>query len=133
MEIRFDHVDAQKPLPITLKFLEAVQWKTYDLPPYVAKSPVIRDNLAFDLGPIIMRELHAALRKAKNHKVPGLDEVPVGFFKYLDDENRQILLSVLNDWWSHGSLSSYPFSFSQFCIFKQGATDKLLITDPFHY
>ena len=47
-----------------------------------------------------MRELVAALRKAKNHKAPGPDEIPVELFKYLNDENKEALLSVLNDWWS---------------------------------
>ena len=70
------------------------------MPPFVAKNPVISDNLPFDLGPISMRELVAALRKAKNHKAPGPDEIPVELFKYLNDENKEALLSVLNDWWS---------------------------------
>ena len=40
------------------------------------------------------------MRKAKNHKAPGPDEIPVELFKYLNDENKEALLSVLNDWWS---------------------------------
>ena len=70
------------------------------LPPFVAKNLIVCDNLPFDLGPIGMRELVVALWKAKNHKAPGPDEIPVEFFKYLNDENKENLLSVLNDWGS---------------------------------
>ena len=59
----------------------------------------ISNNLLFDLGSISIREFIAALRDAKNHKVPDSNENPIEFFKYLNDENKETLMLVLNSWW----------------------------------
>ena len=47
-----------------------------------------------------MREFVVALPKVTNHKVPGSDEIRIKKQnKYLNEENNQILLLMLNDWW----------------------------------
>ena len=47
-------------------------------PPYVTHEPITRiiKQLDIKLGPFTQEELHSVLRKIKNRKAAGLDEIP---------------------------------------------------------
>ena len=42
------------------------------------------------------QELVTCLRKMKNNKTPGSDDVPVEFYKWLDEAGRKEVLDILN-------------------------------------
>lgn len=52
-------------------------------------------NTSID-NPIDENELNNALKHAKNRKAPGLNGIPVEYYKLLDEDNRKPILKILN-------------------------------------
>ncbi len=53
-------------------------------------------NAPFDLN-----ELYVVLKHMKNNKQPGPDLCPMELYKWLDRENRALLLQHINEWWNN--------------------------------
>ena len=61
-------------------------------------TPILESNGA-DANLFSIEELNAALKFSKNNKQPGPDGVQVELLKWLNLENRQCLLNLINSWW----------------------------------
>ena len=48
--------------------------------------------------PISLEELKEALKKAKNRKSPGGNNIPIELYKQLDDENLEHVLEILKQY-----------------------------------
>ena len=70
-----------------------------------------------------MDELKNALRMAKNNKQPGPDNVIMELLKWLDAQNRESLLDMLNQWWRHKNAPDELFMARVVPIYKKGDTD----------
>ena len=110
--------------------LHDVQWKAEDLLPLQAKGKMIAFELPYNTSPITFQELHDALKRAKNNKAAGPDNIPVELFKYLDNGNRDILLTVLNDWWSRETIPAELLNVEVVSIFKKGDTQNIFLSLP---
>lgn len=66
-----------------------------DLPQHIT-------NISID-KPIDENELNNALKNAKNRKAPGLNGIPIEYYKLLDEENRKLILKILNDYFMNSS------------------------------
>ena len=44
-------------------------------------------------------EINKVIKRAKRHKTPGPDEVPMEVFKEMDEESRRRVLEIINEWW----------------------------------
>ena len=51
-----------------------------------------------------MEELDEAVKKLKNNKAPGPDEIPAELSKWLDGESRKVILETLNECWRDETL-----------------------------
>ena len=71
-----------------------------------------------------MDELNAALKASKLNKQPGPDQVTMELLKWLDKENRQLLLNMINSWWSSAAGPEELFLARVVPIYKKGDTDK---------
>ena len=61
----------------------------------------IIDNNFDDESTFTISELNDALQAAKCNKQPGPDGVIIELLKWLDAPNRDILLQLINSWWSN--------------------------------
>ena len=64
-------------------------------------------------------------KKAKNNKVAGPDNIPAELLKYLDAGNKQVLLTVLNDWWTSETVPAEFLHSQVVSIFKKGDTQNI--------
>ena len=53
-----------------------------------------------DIADINMDELFWAIRKFKRNKAPGPDNIPIEFFKEMQELQLQIILELINKWWN---------------------------------
>ena len=106
-------------------YLHDVQWQAEDLPPPVAKEKIILTELPYNTNLISFQELQDALKKAKNNKAAGPDNIPAELLKYLDAGNKQALLSVLNDWWTSETVPAELLHAQVVSIFKKGDTQNV--------
>ena len=70
-----------------------------------------------------MIELNKALKAAKINKQPGPDEIQMELLKWLNTENRTLLLKLFNEWWRHKNAPDELFLARVVPIFKKGDTD----------
>ena len=95
-----------------------------DVPPTTRRtcrnlvSPSFAEN-DFNIG-----ELKFVIAKMKKNKSPGPDEIPIEFFKWLDDENLNFVLSVINTWWNAGSFPEAKLKAFVASIYKKGDPKK---------
>ena len=63
------------------------------------KSKNTSEILHFDTSEIKMEEVKNYLRKAKRRKAPGPNEIPLEFYKEMDDEHLQEIIHEMNKLW----------------------------------
>lgn len=83
----------------------------------------IGDTAVCDSAQFTTTELKDVLRKIKIGKQPGPDQIFVELYKWLDSNNREKLLSILNHWWVHGHVPSEICEARVVPIYKQGGID----------
>jgi len=83
----------------------------------------IWNNNGADDGPFRLDELHGALKRAKNNKQPGPDDIRMELLKWLDDANRQCLLNLINKWWIQREAPKELFAARVVPLYKKGDTD----------
>lgn len=76
-----------------------------------------------DPPPFTMEELETALKSAKAKKCPGPDNVPMDVIKMFDENNKAVLLSVLDDLWQDGIFPDFWKIAKLTIIRKQGNRD----------
>ena len=92
-------------------------WNLLVNPPKVSDEPITRiisKQLDIELGPYTLEELDSVLRKIKNRKAAGLDEIPSGIWKtrLFDDILLRPCNAVYNqnpiDRWMKGCILPFP-------------------------
>jgi len=53
----------------------------------------------FDLGDFSVAELKSLLKRLKKNKATGPDNIPTGFYQWLDGEALTFVVDILNQWW----------------------------------
>ena len=53
---------------------------------------------------IILKELNNILKRAKNRKEPGSDEINMDLIKYGSQKFKKVMVQVLNDIWNTGCI-----------------------------
>ena len=91
--------------------------------PEITDTPIHPVNEEVETGDIDIRELEEAMRKLKNNKAPGPDEVPPELIKWLDSDPRKVILELLNDCWNKESLTKDMNDAKLAIIYKKGCTD----------
>ena len=69
--------------------------------------------------------VHAAIAKVKRRKAPGPDDLPIEFFKELDEQHLGMVLKIFDDWWYNNHIPQDELQATVVLIFKKGNT-KLL-------
>ena len=83
---------------------------------------IVRHNYA-DESLFRLEELNWALKVSKNNKQPGPDNIQMELLKWLNDDNRKRLLTLINIWWVEKSADAEIFQARVVPIFKKGDTD----------
>ena len=91
--------------------------------PEITDTPIHPVNEEVETGDINKQELEVAIRKLKNNKAPGLDEIPPELIKWLDSESRKVILELLNDCWNKESLTKDMNDARCALIYKKKCTD----------
>lgn len=60
----------------------------------------------YNVGPMAVREVGAAVAKTKHSKAPGPDQIPVEVFKEMDEKGLARAVDILNGWWEGETISS---------------------------
>ena len=58
----------------------------------ISEEPILPTSMEVETGEITTKELDDAIRKLKNNKAPGPDDIPAELFKWLDEQSRTIIL-----------------------------------------
>ena len=95
---------------------------------------LIEQDLDFDTSEIKLEEVRNYQKKAKRRKAPGPDEIPVEFYKEMNDENLQEIVDQLNKWWKEEEeIPDEMLEARIFCYLKMGRPKKLKTTDRSHF
>ena len=70
----------------------------------ISEEPILPTNMEVETGEITTKELDDAIRKLKNNKAPGPDDIPAELFKWLDKQSRKTILEILNECWRRETL-----------------------------
>lgn len=65
---------------------------------YTAKRSTRPNN--YKLGEFTLSELKIIIKKMKRNKASGPDDMPMEYFKWLDDPSLEYVLHILNGWWN---------------------------------
>ena len=57
----------------------------------------IVENIKVDTGPITVEGITRSIKKLKNNRSAGPDDIPVGFFKLMDESTLTLLCEILNN------------------------------------
>ena len=77
----------------------------------------------FNIGQLTLLDFDQALKTTKNNKQAGPDGIVMELFKLMDAENRNLLLTIINHWWSNKQAPEAIFRARVVSIFKKGNTD----------
>ena len=84
---------------------------------------IITEKLDFNLEKNSIEEIKVYLKKAKRREAPGPDEIPLEFYKEMDDEGLQEFVNLLNEWWEgKEEIPEEMLQARNFLLFKKGAT-----------
>ena len=110
------------------EYFEQVQWKLNDAEGYkqinIDTEPIFEDCSDMKTGHITIEELNVAINRLKNKKTPGPDCLPSELYKWLNEDNRNILLKHLNECWESESLEDNVNKANLATIYKKGRTDR---------
>ena len=90
---------------------------------YISEESILPMSTEVEAGEIPMKELDEAMKKLKNNKAPGPDEIPAEVFKWLDGESRKVILETLNECWRNETLIEGMNDARLAIIYKKGGTD----------
>ena len=88
-------------------------------------TKVVSEVVDVDTSPIQIAELIAILAKLKRGKTPGPDEMPMEFFKELEQDTMALVLGILNEWWCNENIPREILRARVVLIFKKGKTSNL--------
>ena len=101
------HVPVTQRAQKIADYLESKHWSN-NLDVEMPYEPEIVHQNEADERPFTMEELSWSLNASKNNKQLGPDNLPMELLKWLNHDNRTVLLHMINS-----------------CIFKQGETNNI--------
>ena len=88
------------------------------------KKKMTTDELRFDTTPPTKEEIRKTIRKFKNNKAPGPDEIPMDFFKVLEEEAMADTVDLLREWWEKEWVLDEIMEARVVMIFRKGDSTK---------
>jgi hypothetical protein len=76
------------------------------------------------VGDFKKAELRHTIKRLKKGKAPGPDLAPIEFYKWLDEENLDTLLTIFNEWWTTGTFPEEKLKAITASIYKKGDPKK---------
>jgi exonuclease III len=116
------HVPLNQRAETIAQYLENTHWNNDRNMGTPSDEYIVRQNNA-DESLFRIEELNWALKVSKNNKQPGPDNIQMELLKWLNDDNRRRLLSLINTWWVTKSADVELFQARVVPIFKKGETD----------
>ena len=120
------HVPLNQRAETIAQYLENTHWNNDRMYDRTMGTPsdeyIVRQNNA-DESFFRIEELNWALKVSKNNKQPGPDNIQMELLKWLNDDNRRRLLSLINTWWVTKSADVELFQARVVPIFKKGEAD----------
>ena len=102
-------------------YLEQKQWGAHEtIQNEVRTKPQNRQNAVFNCEPFMLSELEDIVKRLKKNKASGPDEVPMEFFKWLDESNLGRVLELLNFWWENNIFPEDKLKAYVASIYKKG-------------
>jgi len=83
-----------------------------------------KKNVCFDGLPFSYDELVSMIKKLKRHKAAGPDDIPIEFFKWLDEPNVNRVLNLINFWWASGAFPADKLKAHVASLYKKGDPKK---------
>lgn len=117
----------EKP-EILAEYFGDTQWKKPSPQTEVRSRMIFNETSDIKTRRFDMTELINILKKLKNSKSPGPDGIPVEFFKWLNAENLELLLEILNACWEFETIPSEMELANVITLYKKGKVD-----DPANY
>ena len=127
-----NHVPVAERAQAIAEYLETKHWYN-DLDTGMPDNTPILENNGADANLFSSEELNAALKFSKNNKQPGPDGVQMELLKWLNLENRQCLLNLINSWWLSKKAPKELFLARVVPIFKKGTQITLQTIGPYLY
>lgn len=103
------HVPLNQRAETIAQYLENTHWNNDRNMGTPSDEYIVRQNNA-DESLFRIEELNWALKVSKNNKQPGPDNIQMELLKWLNDDNRRRLLSLINTWWVTKSADVELFS-----------------------
>ena len=116
------HVPLNKRAEAIADYLEKEHWTNYENNGQQDHT-LLNPNITCDDNPFPIVELDEAIKLSKNNKQPGPDNIIMELLKWLNKENREQLLLLFNQWWTHHDAPSEVFLARVVPIFKKGDND----------
>ena len=88
-------------------------------------SAEVNQNTDIDTIEIKLEEITKAIHRLRRRKATGLDEIPMEFFKEMDEEQMEKFRQLLNIWWTEENLPDETLMARVVLIFKKGDTNDL--------
>ena len=111
------------------EYLESKQWgrpaNPEDPPPSRIQNALQNGSYIVDDSPFTFAELDYVLSRAKRNKSPGFDGVPSELFKWLDTQNRQLILDAANQCLAAGHMPPHHLKALVVSIYKKGDSSQL--------
>ena len=117
------HVPLNKRAEAIADYLEKEHWTNDENGDMPNNQHIGNSNIHCDDQPFAIEELNEAIKLSKNNKQPGPDNITMELLKWLDHENRNLLLILFNKWWIHQNAPPEVFLARVVPIFKKGDTD----------
>ena len=116
------HVPLVKRAEAIAEYLASEHWKNEAQDAHPREDKIVEDNEA-STAFFTMSELNDAIKATKANKQPGPDGIIMELFKWLDLENKSLLLSLINSWWVNRAAPEELFMARVVPIYKKGDTD----------
>ena len=107
-------------------YLETKQWGNTECNTSEEKHQTMANTTELNIacGLFNLSELSAIITKLKRNKATGPDDIPIEFFKWLHDDNRQKVLNLINFWWDQSIFPVEKLKAHIASIYKKGDPKK---------
>ena len=107
-------------------YLSKVQWgKEDNIEAGLPKNKIITEEVQIRQDEIHLEELNAAVKKMKNRKSGGPDDMALEMFEAMEEEARKEVFKMLNKCWKEEKIDNKALRARVVHIYKKGTTSDL--------
>ena len=124
------HIEMYNRAEAAAAYLSTTQWGTnieeseqQQTQPRTHK--VITGEVNIKLDNISEEEMNRAIKKLKMRKCGGPDGTSIEMFKAMTEEPREVILNILNQWWTTENIDKHALRARVVHLFKKGNTSDL--------